>query len=133
MRGRRANAISILWAGHKKCMVGVDASGRPTHFYFDLAQQSYFGHANNAPFIAVNLPLNVSYKQVIAFLLQAISGTYGAARRTHNVNCVTDPACNTATIYDAVMGPNPTQPSFWCSECQSIITGNLNRFSKSGF
>lgn len=130
-RGRRPNGLHVLWQGHPKCMWTTSSTGASQHTYFQVAENNYFASVANSPFALMNLPLTITTKQMVAFLLSGISAMFGANTASHNTNCVADHNCNTQTIYDQVLGPAPTLDSFWCSSCHQTILNNITRFSKS--
>lgn len=123
-RGRYDNGFHILWDGHRKC---TNASGR--HSYFALGEQYYYASVPLEPYIAMNLPLNVSSEQLVALMLRGISDIFGAQSTAHNSSCVADPNSNSQTIYNAVM--NGSQNSFWCSDCRARMLANIDKFSNS--
>lgn len=123
-RGRYDNGFHILWDGHRKC---TNASGR--HSYFGLGEQYYYVSMPLEPYIAMNLPLNVTFEQLVALTLRGISGVFGAQTAAHNSTCIADPNSNTQTIYNAVK--NGSQKSFWCSACHARMLANIDKFSNS--
>ena len=123
-RGRYDNGFHLLWDGHRKC---TNASGR--HSNFGLGEQFYYASVPLKPYIAMNLPLNVTFEQLVALTLRGISDIFGAQSTAHDSSCIADPNSNTQTIYNAVK--NGAQRSFWCSACHARMLANIDKFSNS--